>query len=341
MRESHDTLARVKALQLSALRTIALADVPEPAAPAPGHALVRTLRVGVCGSDLHAYNGRQMFVEYPRILGHELAVEVLAVNGEAEWKPGDIGCVNPFLSCGECPTCRVGRTNCCTRLRTLGVHIDGGMCERFTLPVAKLHRGEGLTLEQLATVEPLCIGHHAVRRGAPRPGERVLVTGAGPIGLAVVEGLRGSGAQVTIAERSLARRRFLSETLGDRLGGARVAHSTEGLLAELVIDATGSPAAMNAAPEHVAHGGRLVFVGHHPGDISLHNPLLHAREVTVLFSRNADESDFGWVISRLRQGVIDSTPWFAPLTAPEDVAAEFPVWLDPEQGIVKPVIDFT
>ena len=326
----------MKALQLTALQTIGLVDVPEPAPPPTGHALVRTLRVGVCGSDLHAYNGRQMFVEYPRILGHELAVEILSAPEDSGFEPGSIACVNPFLSCGTCHTCLAGRTNCCTRLRTLGVHIDGGMCERFTLPVAKLHLAAGLSLEQLATVEPLCIGHHAVRRGAPQPGERVLVIGAGPIGLAVLEGLRGSGARVTVAERSPARRRFLTEILGYR----DVTESTEGLLADLVIDATGSPAAMSAAPLNVLHGGRLVFVGHHPGDISLHNPLLHAREVTVLFSRNANETDFGWVISRLQQKVIDSTPWIAPLTAPSDVARSFPVWLDPEQGIVKPVISF-
>ncbi|MEP7366254.1 MAG: alcohol dehydrogenase catalytic domain-containing protein [Acidobacteriota bacterium] len=327
----------MKALQLTALQTIGLVDVPEPAAPPPGHALVRTLRVGVCGSDLHAYNGRQMFVEFPRILGHELAVEVLSAPEGSGFAAGDIACVNPFVSCGECHTCLAGRTNCCTRLRTLGVHIDGGMCERFTLPAAKLNAAAGLTPEQLATVEPLCIGHHAVRRGAPQPGERVLVIGAGPIGLAVFEGLRGSGARVTVAERSPTRRRFLTE----RLGHKDVVESTEGLLAELVVDATGSPAAMSAAPLNVTHGGRLVYVGHQPGDISLHNPLLHAREVTVLFSRNANETDFGWVISRLQQKVIDSTPWIAPLTAPGDVAASFPIWLDPEQGIVKPVIAFS
>lgn len=327
----------MKALQLTALRTVALVDVPEPAPPPPGHALVRTLRIGVCGSDLHAYNGRQMFVEFPRILGHELAVEVLSLNGEADFAPGEVVCVNPFLSCGDCPTCRAGRTNCCTRLRTLGVHIDGGMCERFTVPIAKLHHAQGLTWEQLATVEPLCIGHHAVRRGAPQPGERALVIGAGPIGLAVLAGLQGTGVRVTVAERSPTRRRFLTQTLGY----PSVVESAEGQLAELVIDATGSPAAMSAAPNYVAHGGRLVYVGHQPGDFSLHNPLMHAREITVLFSRNANELDFGWVISRLQQKIVDPTPWFATLTAPAEVAASFPVWLDPEQGVVKPVIDFT
>jgi len=326
----------VKALQLTALQTIGLADVPEPAPPPPGHALVRTLRVGVCGSDLHAYNGRQMFVEFPRILGHELAVEVLEPPEGSPFAPGDVACVNPFLSCGACHTCLAGRTNCCTNLRTLGVHIDGGMCERFTLPAAKLQRADGLTFDQLATVEPLCIGHHAVRRGAPQPGERVLIIGAGPIGLAVFEGLRGSGTSVTVAERSPTRRRFLVERLGHR----DVVESAEEVLAEVVFDATGSPAAMSAAPRHIAHGGRLVFVGHHPGDISLHNPLMHAREITVLFSRNANETDFGWVVSRLQQGVIDSTPWIAPPTMPHEVAQSFPIWLDPEQGVVKPVIAF-
>ena len=324
----------MKTLVLTAPGKIELVGTAEPGELRAGEALVRTLRVGVCGSDLHAYNGRQMFLEYPRILGHELAVEVLESAGDG-WQTGDIACVEPFLSCGECATCLAGRTNCCVRLKVLGVHTDGGMRERFVVPVAKLHRAEGLTLEQMATVEPLCIGHHAVRRAAVEPGERVLIIGAGPIGLAVFEGLRGSGARVLVAERSAFRQKFLRRELG-----AEVVESLEGVLAEVVIDATGSPAAMTAAAKNVAHGGRLVFVGHHPGELSFSNPLMHGREMTVLFSRNASAQDFDWVISRLQQKVIDSTPWLAPLTKPEQVADEFPRWMDPEQGVVKPVIDF-
>jgi threonine dehydrogenase-like Zn-dependent dehydrogenase len=324
----------MKTLVLTQPGKIELVSTPEPGGPAPGEALVRTLRVGVCGSDLHAYNGRQMFLEYPRVLGHELAVEVLESAAEG-WRTGDIACVEPFLNCGRCAMCAAGRTNCCVALKTLGVHTDGGMRERFVIPAAKLHRAEGLTLEQMATVEPLCIGHHAVRRAAVAPGESVLVVGAGPIGLAVFEGLRGTGARVTVAERSPFRRKFLRRELG-----AETVENADGLLADVVIDATGAPAAMNAAPKLAAHGGRVVFVGHHPGPLEFSNPVMHARELTVLFSRNADARDFRWVISRLQQRVADSAPWIAPLTKPERVAEEFPRWMDPELGVVKPVIDF-
>jgi D-arabinose 1-dehydrogenase-like Zn-dependent alcohol dehydrogenase len=125
--------------------------------------LVRVLRTGICGTDLHAYRGKQPFFTYPRILGHELGVEVIALGAgtEAAVAPGDVCCVEPFLNCGKCPACRRGKTNCCESLKTLGVHTDGAMQERYVLPAHKLHKSPGLRPEQLATVEPLCIGSHA------------------------------------------------------------------------------------------------------------------------------------------------------------------------------------
>ena len=163
---------------------LVLADTPAPAAPGPGEARVRVHCSGVCGTDLHAFAGKQPYFTYPRIPGHELGVEVLAVGtGVTAVRVGDRCAVEPYLSCGHCIACRRGRTNCCETLKVLGVHVDGGWRSEMLVPAAKLHGSGKLTYEQLALVETLGIGAHAVTRGAPERGESALVVGAGPIGL--------------------------------------------------------------------------------------------------------------------------------------------------------------
>src|SRR5262249_16079696 len=176
--------------------------VTEPAVP-PGHALVAVKRVGVCGTDLHAFAGRQPFFSYPRVLGHELGVEVLQVPpGERHLRPGDTCAVEPYLSCGACRACACGKTICCARLQVLGVLADGGMRGRLAVPAQLLPPSARLSLEQLALVETLGIGAHAVARSGLAAGEEALVVGAGPIGLAVVQFALAAGARVRVADLS-------------------------------------------------------------------------------------------------------------------------------------------
>ena len=183
----------MKAIVLEKPGEFRLIDAPEPQSPPPGHALVRVHRVGICGTDLHAFRGKQPFFAYPRIVGHELGVEIEAVNdGEASaLKIGDRCSVEPYMNCGRCIACRRGKPNCCTNLQVLGVHKDGGMQERLIIPVAKLHKSKKLTIDQLALVETLGIGCHAVTRAGLEGGEWVLVIGAGPIGLAAMQFVQG------------------------------------------------------------------------------------------------------------------------------------------------------
>src|SRR5947199_5981351 len=160
--------------------SLTLADTAAPTDVPPGHAMVRVRRVGICGTDLHAYRGRQPFFSYPRILGHELGVEVIALGDGDTFglKKGDRCTVEPYLNCGTCIACRRGKTNCCATLQVLGVHTDGGLRETIVVPARKLHRSPRLTFEQLALVETLGIGCHAVDRAAPRPDETCLIIGA-------------------------------------------------------------------------------------------------------------------------------------------------------------------
>src|SRR5690349_16835933 len=178
----------MKAILLEKPGNFQTIEIESPPAPAAGQALLAVHRIGICGTDISGYLGKMPFFSYPRIPGHELGVEVLAVGaGARNVKPGDRCSVEPYINCRPCYTCRRGHTNCCETNKTLGVMCDGGMCERMSLPARKLHPSAKLTFEQLALVETLAIGCHAVNRGNPKPGEAVLVIGAGPIGLSAIE----------------------------------------------------------------------------------------------------------------------------------------------------------
>jgi threonine dehydrogenase-like Zn-dependent dehydrogenase len=338
----------MKTIVLEAPGSFVLREAPAPEPPAPGQALVRVRQVGICGSDLHAYRGSQTFFTYPRIVGHELAVEVLAV-GETEQPPpvaiGDRSAVEPYLNCGECIACRRARGNCCVNMQVLGVHLDGGLQEFISVPLTKLHPANTLSLDALTLVEPLCIGAHAVRRAGVAPGEWALVIGAGPIGQAVATFARLAGARIMVMEISDRRLAFCRERLGlshivDAKGDAlaQLQAITGGDLPTLVFDATGSPRSMMSAFQWVAHSGTLVFVGHNPSDITFSDPLFHAREMTVLGSRNALPEDFHQVIASLEAGAFDPAAWISERAAPEELAARFPRWLEPESGVIKPVV---
>src|SRR6266480_6335596 len=339
----------MKAIQLEKPRTFRSIDVPEPSAPEEGEALVRIHRVGICGTDISGYLGKMPFFSYPRIPGHELGVEVLAVGeGVANVKPGDRCSVEPYLNCQKCYSCRRGHNNCCENHKTLGVMCDGGMCERMILPARKLHLSRKLTFDQLALVETLAIGCHAINRGEPQPGEHVLVIGAGPIGLSVIEFARLSGAQTIVMDMNEQRLAFVREKLGvpdtiltkgDGQELKRLGDLTDGQLADVVVDATGSNKSMSHALNYCAFAGRLVYVGITPEPVSFpHAPILHRRELTLLASRNALAPDFARIIKLIEDGEIDTRPWITHHADFEGMIGEFPNWLKPETGVIKAVV---
>jgi 2-desacetyl-2-hydroxyethyl bacteriochlorophyllide A dehydrogenase len=341
----------MKSLQLAEPGLLRTVDLPEALPPGPGEVLVRVHRVGVCGTDLHAFRGRQPFFSYPRILGHELGVEVLAVGtGVTTVAPGDRCAVEPYLNCGHCIACRRGRPNCCTQLKVLGVHIDGGQRERIVVPAAKLHVSRTLSFDQLALVETLGIGAHAVDRAALAADETIAVFGTGPIGLAVIQFALAAGVRVIAVDLNARRLAFCRETFGLEADStidttvtpdvaARLTELTAGDLPTAVFDATGNAASMAASFNYTAHGGRLVFVGLFIGDVSFNDPNFHRRELTLLASRNSRPEDFRRIIALMESGKIDTTPWIthrAPLAAAPD---EFARWTDPAAGVLKAMIE--
>jgi 2-desacetyl-2-hydroxyethyl bacteriochlorophyllide A dehydrogenase len=306
-------------------------DVPPPGDPPDGQVRVRIRRIGVCGTDLHAFTGRQPFFEYPRVLGHELAVEVVQLGNDVEGLAiGDVCAVEPYLNCGDCPMCAVGRTNCCERLRVLGIHIDGGMTDELIVPVDKLYPSKSLTLDQLALVETLGIGRHAVNRARLEIFEPVLVVGAGPIGLATAQFAKAAGAEVTVLDTSPTRRAFAERF------GFTVVPETEARF-NVVFDATGSRAAMERSIERAAFGGSVVFVGLVKDRVSFDDPLLHRRELTLLASRNSAGA-FEHVMSLIEVGAIDTTPWVTHRLTLDEVPARFGTLRD-DPALVKAIIE--
>lgn len=292
------------------------APVPEPA---PGEALIRIRHVGVCGTDIHAYRGRQPFFEYPRVLGHELGAEVVTSPPGSGLAPGDRVAVEPYLNDPASPASRRGKTNCCEGLRVLGVHGDGGMRPLLAVPAGKLHRSGILGTEALALVEMLCIGRHAVERARLEAGEDALVIGAGPIGMSVLSFLLNRTRRVAVADVSESRLAFCRERFGvDRTllvrGSDRVASdlrelSGNGELPTAVFDATGNAESMRGTFDLAAHGGRIVFVGLVQGELRFDDPNFHRRELTLMASRNATGEDFRRVIASVETGAVDPAPW--------------------------------
>ncbi len=340
----------MKAIVLEQPEQFRLIDVEQPSAPGPNEALVRVLRVGICGTDLHAFEGKQPFFSYPRILGHELALEVEALGPSEQAHDlavGDRCTLEPYLNCGTCLACRRGRPNCCVNMQVLGVHRDGGMRERFNVPISKLHRANDVPLESLALVEMFSIGAHAVRRTQIEPNENVLVIGAGPIGIVTMHFAKLMGANVAAMDVNAYRLTFCKEHVGiTAVVDARdnpEQHLRDlfgGDLPTAVLDATGNVKSMANAFNFVAHSGRLTFVGLVQDNITFYDPLFHSHEMTLLATRNALPSDFNWVLASMADGSLDPSAWLTHHATPEALPEQFGSWLLPATGVIKAILTF-
>ncbi|MBL8817059.1 MAG: zinc-binding alcohol dehydrogenase family protein [Planctomyces sp.] len=339
------------AIRLEQPKHFAHVEIEDPGQPGPGQALVRTHRMGICGTDLSGYLGKFPFFRYPRIPGHELGVEVIAVgDGVQNIRPGDRCSVEPYMNCGHCFACRKGNGNCCVSLNVIGVMVDGGLCEKFLIRADKLHPSTKLSYEQLALVETLAIGCHATDRGAPGPGDHVLIIGAGPIGLATLEFTRLTGANITLMDMVESRLEFcrkkygISHTIQFRGDGSeleQMKHITNGDMYPVVTDATGNKHSMSSALKYVAHTGSLVYVGITTEEVSFTHPTLHRPEMCIKGSRNALPRDFGRIIGLIEDGTIDTTPWITHRTPFNRMIAEFESFTKPETGVIKAIVEVT
>ncbi|MBL9113981.1 MAG: zinc-binding alcohol dehydrogenase family protein [Verrucomicrobiaceae bacterium] len=326
----------MRALQLTQKRQLHGVDIPEPGAPGPGEALVATKTMGVCGTDISGFLGKMPFIDFPRILGHELGVEVISVGtGVSHLQVGDRCCVEPYLHCGQCYSCRRGSTNCCEHMRVLGVHCDGGLRERMVLPASKLHVANSLSYEQLALVEMLGIGCHAVDRAKLSHADEVLVLGAGPIGLTVIEFTLLTGARTTVCEPGETRRAFVKARYPEV---TVLSEPPNDLAAQVVFDATGNPGSMSQAFRYAHFTGRIIYVGITKEPVVLDDPLFHRKELTLLASRNALSRDFPRILELMTTGKLAITDWINDFATLDDAQEGFERWTKPGSTVVKAVI---
>lgn len=336
----------MKALSLQEAGKFVYRSIENPSALETNEALVKIHRIGICGTDYHAYRGRQPFFTYPRVLGHELGVEVIAIGNEvANIKVGDKCSVEPYLNCGKCQPCRMGKTNCCETLQVLGVHTDGGMTEFMKLPANKLYPSSLLSYEQLALVETLGIGCHAVNRSCITEADKVLIVGAGPIGLACLQFAKIKGAKVVMLDVNESRLTFAKNVMqADATVVVSVKVSEEimaqfgGDMPTAIFDATGNPSSMMSTFELAAFGGKLIFVGLFQGDMTFFDPLFHRRELTIFASRNALAEDFNYIIDLMEAGKIDTNAWITHRVAFDEVANRFESLLQSGNELVKAIM---
>jgi 2-desacetyl-2-hydroxyethyl bacteriochlorophyllide A dehydrogenase len=309
-------------------------DVAAPAGAGPGEALVKVRKVGVCGSDFHAFRGRHPAYTFPRVIGHELSGVIVEVStNDPGFAVGDRCAIDPYLSCGLCAPCAAGRTNCCEQLKLFGIHMDGGMQELLSVPLHLLHKSETLSFDQLALVETLGIGAHAVARSSLNNQQTALVVGAGPIGISAAIFAQMEGARVTVVEKNLRRREFVEAY------GIRSLPEPDGLAFDVVFDATGNAEVMAASLNHVAAGGKLVYVGLTRDPVTIDDPLFHRKELTIFASRNSC-GQFPRIIKLMEKGSLDTSPWVTDRLDLSEVTRQF-AGLPDRPGLIKAMVDVT
>ena len=308
--------------------------------------LIRVRRVGVCGTDMHIFRGTQPYLSYPRVMGHEVAGEIAEASSGSRFKPGDPVFVMPYLSCGHCSACRKSRSNCCSNIAVLGVHRDGGLAEYLALPEKFVCNADGITLDEAAMIEFLAIGAHAVQRARLQRRCRVLVVGAGPIGIAAALFSTLRKPHVSLLDTRQDRLDFCRDVLRVRDVVRVDEHTTErlrqlshGELFDVVFDATGNRDAMEAGFSYIGHAGSYVLLSIVKGAIAFSDPDFHRREMTLLSSRNANPSDFDHVMRAMRAGSVPSQELNTHRARLSQVPERLPDWMDPAAGVIKAIVE--
>jgi threonine dehydrogenase-like Zn-dependent dehydrogenase len=296
----------MKALALIAPGRVEIATVREPR-PAPGELLLKVEMVGLCGTDLNSFRGRNPLISYPRILGHEIAATIL--EGDAGTPAGTRVTVSPYTACGRCPSCRRGRENACRYNETFGVQRDGAITELLAVPAAKIYPSATLSHKQLALVEPLTVGAHAVARGRVTANDTVAIIGCGGIGLGSIaasafRGARTIAIDLDDAKLAIARLAGATELIHSRNENVaeRLRDLTAGEGPDVIIEAIGLAETFRLAVEEVAFTGRVVYIGYPKDHVSYETKLFIQKELDVMGSRNALPEDFRAVMAMLDAG---------------------------------------
>ncbi len=317
----------------------ALEERPIPQSAPDGWILLDIQAMGVCGTDYHILEGKHPYLNYPRVIGHELSARVH--NDAHGWSAGDLVVINPYLSCGACRACERGKPNCCTNIEVLGVHRDGGLASRIAVPAANIYSAEGLTPLQAAMVEFLAIGAHAVRRSDVAENDRTLVVGAGPIGLGAALFARLRGADVHLLDLSEARLAQARDKFGfskTHVVGDDILHGELADGFDLIFDATGSAKAIEAGFPLLAHGSSYVLVSVVKDDIRFNDAEFHKRETRIIGSRNATAEDFQTVIAAIKAGHIDTDALCSTTMPLSEFSTRFAELAQDRETLIKAIV---
>ena len=322
----------MQALVMRGPGDVVVASVQEPQA-APGEVLLKVKRVGLCGSDLNSYRGKNPLVQFPRILGHEVAATIIAdTPGRPDLAAGTDVTLSPYSSCGTCAACRRGRPNACQFNQTLGVQRDGALTEYIVQPAEKLYTAR-LSLKELCLVEPLTVGFHAVARGRITAEDSVAIIGCGGVGLGAIaaSGFRGArtiAIDVDDDKLAIAAQAGASELINTRRESMhdRLAELTDGHGPDVIIEAIGLPETFRAAVEEVAFTGRVVYIGYAKEPVAYETRLFVQKELDILGSRNALPEDFRAVIEMLEQGRFPVESAVSTIVSMQDAPSSIAEW---------------
>lgn len=335
----------MKALVCDEPGRLSLTSRPEPARR-EGEVKVRIRHVGICGTDFHIFAGKHPFLEYPRVMGHELSGIVEEVGETSILKPGEPVYIVPYLSCGHCQACRKGITNACCNIAVLGVHQDGGMTEYLCVPEQNVIPTGQIPLDDAAMIEFLAIGAHGVKRGSIDEKDRVLITGSGPIGMSAIIFAKARGAHVTVMDTREDRLGFALDRLGadEAIIGnddaeAAVRRQTDGEGYDVVIDATGNAIPMQRGFNFLAHGARYVLLSVVRDNITFSDPEFHKREATLFASRNAQADDFAEVVRQMEAGKVPTRALNTHRGRLEEGISLFSEWSQPQAGVIKAILE--
>ena len=337
----------MKAIQITRPYEINIIE-KDPPVPKDGEALLRVLYCGICGADVASFTGNQPFTTYPRIPGHEFSAQIVSIpaNGKG-LKAGDVVTCNPYFNCGQCYACRRGLVNACHDNQTMGVQRDGSFQEYIAMPVERIIPGKGLSAQQLALIEPFSISAHALSRAAVKPGDRLLIMGAGPIGLFALLRAKSLGARVAVADL-LENRLALAKEYGADLVinnktddlAAKCADFTEGCGFDVCVEACGAPATFLACIEQAAHGANLILIGNGKKETTFVHSILLKKELNVFGSRNAFTKDFEALIDLVASGGADVLKMVSGVYDTENAGAAFDALAHNDGTLAKLLIRF-
>ncbi len=321
----------MKAIVFHAPKTISIEDVPVPAYK-QDEALIKVKQVGICGGDVHFYDGSQPYANYPQIYGHEMVGTIEALPGGIDWgfKKGDLVVSEILSSCGTCYPCRHGKPNCCANLKVIGAHTQGAFAEYAVYPVKNLHKvPDNVDIDSAVLAEPYTIGYHCVQRSQITEGETALVIGAGAIGLTITDILKTRGVRVVVADlsdyrlnKALAMGADIVINSGREDLLQRTLELTDGEGAGVVFEATGVSAIMSLTQDLVAAGGMIVIVGLTTKDVSFRGLNFTKREMTIHGSRNSVGA-FGPVLKLMSEGKLHEKELLTKKIAFDDAVEGF------------------